>query len=55
MRHRGHRRFLGRGRLERRTVITWEKRKLSGKRVAYSNRRLNSQTDLDLTPGSAFY
>lgn len=55
MRYRGHGRFLRRGRLEKRTVITWEKRKLSGKKAAYTNRGLYSQKGLGLRPGSAFY
>ena len=32
MGYRSQRRFHGKGRLERRAVIIWEKRKLSGKR-----------------------
>lgn len=41
MRYRGHRRFLGRSRLERRTVITWEKRKLSGSMYEHVILQLN--------------
>lgn len=43
MRYRGQRIFLGRSRLERRTIVTWEKRKLPGKKATYINMGLCSQ------------
>lgn len=55
MRYRGQRRFLGRGRLERRTVVTWEKRKLLGKKAAYTNMGLCSQIGQGSSLDSAFY
>lgn len=55
MRYRGQRRFLGRGRLERRTVVTWEKRKLLGKKAAYTNMGFCSQIGQGSSLDSAFY